>query len=432
MSSLRRDSTLPAIDKPEPAGRAGSGDARPGDARPGDARLGRRPSHGPRRPLSLGLAACCAVLLASTELAHAQQHYRLQNEQWRAQSPVDPDSPEGQLLAIRRAIADDQPGRAEALASEWIDAYPNHPKLVEAYLLRGDARIAQGDYYKSLFDYEFLIRTYPASEQYMTALEREYEIARRFAGLDGPAVKRKLWGLRIVSAKGEAEEIFIRIQERAPGSPIGEKASIALGDHYFKEAEMGLAAEAYDLFLTNYPRSRFRERAMLRLIQSNLARFKGPNFDPTGLIEAQQRLRSFREQFPAAADRIGADALLVRINESLARKAFEIARWYDRRDETFSAAYLYQRVIHDFPQTAAGNAAKQRLSDFDARWREAAAAAIERTSGSPIPPLDAGREAGSDTAQPRESPRRRRSPERDPSQDQILGGPEVERMEVER
>ncbi len=299
-----------------------------------------------------------AVLpLITANPLHAQTEYRLQNDQWQAQVVHDPASPLGQLQAMRRALAEDRPGEAQRLADRWIDDNPNHPQLPQAHLLRGDAYSAQRDYYQALFDYEVVLRQFPGSEEFNLALEREFEVARLFS----MGVRRKLLGLRILTSYGEAEEIFIRIQERAPGSAIGEKASLELGEHYVRQGDMNNAATAFDMFLLNYPRSQRREFAMLRLIQANLAAFKGPNFDATGLLEAATRLRMYQNEFPAAAEKLGAQGLLTRIEESLARKDFLAAQWYEVRDKPVSAAAGYRRVMRDYPRTGAAQQALAAL-----------------------------------------------------------------------
>ena len=127
---------------------------------------------------------------------------------------------------------------------------------------------------------------------------------------------------------------------------------------------MTSAAEAYDLFLTNYPESRYTERAILRQVFSSLATFKGPMFDPTGLIEASQRIKTFRNQFPAAAQRVGTRALLVRVEQSLGMKMLFTGQWYEKRNNPVSAVYLYRRVVRDFPRTAAAQSAIKRLAEL--------------------------------------------------------------------
>jgi outer membrane assembly lipoprotein YfiO len=299
-----------------------------------------------------------AFLLFTVTFAAAQEKYELKREKGfeKVQEP-DPGTPEGKLQVVRRLIADGKPGEASKKAKKWIKEYPNHPLLAQAYLLRGDARAADEDYYKALFDYEYVVRGYPGSEEFNAALERELTIAEAF----GRGARRKLWGMQILSAAGEGEELYIRIQERAPGSKIAERAGIELADFYYRRAEMQLAAEAYDLFLKNYPSSQWREHAMKRQILANLATFKGPRFDATGLIEAQRRLEDYRSDFPAAAEQIGAEALLTRVDETLATRTYLVAEWYEGRDKPVAAAVMYKRVLRDHGGSVAAQRALARL-----------------------------------------------------------------------
>lgn len=304
-----------------------------------------------------GLCLLAAALVLPAAAASAQEVFRLDDQGWEQVASPEPGTPEAELLTIRKHLAEDDFSRARKLADRWIETHPNHPRLPEAYVLRGDAKTGARDYYKALFDYEYVARSFPASEQFMVALQREFEIARLFAG----GVKRKFFGMPLIPAQGEAEELFIRIQERVPGSDLGERASLALANFYFEDSSMNLAAEAYQLFLENYPRSASREWAMLRLIQASLATFQGPRFDPTGLLDAQQRLEQYQAEYPAVADRIGAAALQTRIRESLAMKMLTSADWYRLRGETVSELYTLRRLVREFPQTAAAREAVERI-----------------------------------------------------------------------
>ena len=310
----------------------------------------------------LGVLVLLTGFLISPAAVYAQQRYDLEDGQWVAKAAADPSSPEGQLDAIRKLVAQDEGKKAKHAADDWIETHENHALMPEALLTRGDANVARKHFFKSLYDYERVIREYPGSEQFHTAMQREFEVAKLFMA----GVKRRLWGMRILPASAEAEELLVRIQERGPGSELGELASITLADYYFDKPQMDSAADAYDLFLINDPRSERREWAMIRLIQANLARFKGPRFDATGLIDAGQRLKSYRVQYPASAERLGVDALLIRIDESLAMRDMVAADWHVQRKQPLSAIYLYQRVIQDYPQTAAAQDALKALHKLGA------------------------------------------------------------------
>lgn len=338
------------------------------------------------------LILCAATLL--TTAASAQTTYELNERgEFVPVAEPDPSTPEGQLKLIRRELVEGSASRAEDMADDWLEDHAGHPLEPEAYLIRGDARLARGRQYIALADYELIIGLYPGTEQYLTAVEREYEIAKLY--ING-LYRRWIFGLRILPADDIGVELLIRVQERLPGSDLGEKASIGIGDYYFGKGDMDLATEAYDLFLINYPESRQREWAILRLIQASLARFKGPEFDPTGLTEAAQRLKQYQREFPAAAERVGADALLVRITESLASKDLETADWHDDRGLDYSAIVLYRRLIIDYPQTQAARAALARLEELDAPLVDPRDPAFRDAAGQrpTVPPIEAQIEGG--------------------------------------
>jgi tetratricopeptide (TPR) repeat protein len=236
---------------------------------------------------------------------------------------------------------------------EWIEVneFSKSPLLPEAYLRRGDARVALGREDKALYDYEQVIKDFPGTEQFVISLERELEIGLRY--LNG--LRRRLWGtFRIEDATSIGEELLLRVQERLPGSRLAERAAIELADYYYRERELRLAADAYDIFVINYPRSEYQQKAMQRRVFANIARFKGPKYDAGGLLEAQILIRDFAQRYPAQAEETGMnDALVARLDESAAAQMLETARWYFKRKDPTSARVLLTRLVRKHPQTIA-------------------------------------------------------------------------------
>lgn len=300
------------------------------------------------------VAAFCwlALVVVGGPEVHAQsREYILSpdDDRWIVGEAPDPLSPEGQLLEIRRALRDSQYERAENLATAWLDRHPLHPLRPHALLARGDAKLARGDEYKALFDYEAIATLHPGSDVFVIALERELDIARMYAN----GMRRRLWGMRILRAHDEAQELLIRIQERLPGSQLAEEAGMELGDFYFRTREMRLAAEAYALFIENYPRSPRITRARERLIASHLASYRGPEHDSAGLGEARAQIRTLQRVDPVSAQEFGSDALLLRIDESHALQLLTQARWYLRANDVISAELSIRRTVRRYPRTIA-------------------------------------------------------------------------------
>jgi len=306
--------------------------------------------------LLIPVAIATFVLVAAT--AGGQEKYELaENDEWEVVASPEPGTPQGQLAMARKALAGDEYRRAENLAASWIKRHPRDPLVPEAYLIKGDALCGQGNYYKALFDYEFVARGYPASETFITVVERELDVGVLYAR----GMKRKLLGMRIINADEVAEELLIRVQERMPGSQLAERAAIELADHYFRKREMRLAVDMYSIFLENHPDSDQVSKARRRLIYSELATFKGPEFDASGLHEARARLEELIALEPAAAERVGADALLTRIDESDAQKLLRTARWYLTTGDPVAAELTIRRLVTRYPRTVAAAGAMRLM-----------------------------------------------------------------------
>jgi outer membrane protein assembly factor BamD (BamD/ComL family) len=116
---------------------------------------------------------------------------------------------------------------------------------------------------------------------------------------------------------------------------------------------MGLAADAYAIFIDRYPRSTEIPFARRRLIYSNIATFKGPQFDIVGLLEAKAELQQLASRRPAEAERIGAGALIQRIEESESNKMLTTAMWYFNEGDPIAAEYTIRKLVQRFPRSAA-------------------------------------------------------------------------------
>lgn len=314
------------------------------------------------------VSICVVLCLWScipTPCAHAQVDFKLSSDdRWVAPEDADPNSPGSQLHQAQMALVRGDAARAYNLAAGWLDRHPANPLRAHALLLKADAMLAQGDEYKALYDYEELIRNYPGSDVFVTALQREFQIAKAYAN----GLRRKFFNtFRWLNADEEAQEILIRVQERLPGSQLAEQAGMELADFYFRKRDLQLASDAYDLFVQNYPRSKQVEKARLRLIYTLLAAYKGPLYDARGLFEASARLKELQALDPVTAQRVGADALIVRIYESEASKLLSEAAWYDRQDDPISAELYIRRLVEKYPKSIAALLALREIPQLYAK-----------------------------------------------------------------
>ncbi len=315
----------------------------------------------PRRALSI----TALVLLAPHTLAQptgSQPTYELDDSgAWVQTASPDAGTDASALAEARRLIVEGNTSEAINIIDTWLSTHGRaiSPYVPEALLLRGDARVAADDEYGALVDYE-AVTMYPESPHFVTALEREFEIALRY--LNG--LRRKFLGVRIEDARPTGEELMVRIQERLPGSRLAEQAAIELADYWYRRRDMPMASEMYEIFTRNFPNSAFRRWAMQRRIYASLTRYKGPRHDTTGLEDAQLLIDEFRDQYPQDAESAGInDALLTRVDESLGEKMLETARWYLKTKDDASARFTLRRLVRDHPRTAAAVEALRIMED---------------------------------------------------------------------
>jgi outer membrane protein assembly factor BamD (BamD/ComL family) len=310
------------------------------------------------RPTTTTILAIAALALAPRAALAQPSEFELDDSGTFAQtSAPEPGSDAWVMAEAQRLIAEDNPGKASSILKEWIDEHKRqrNDTLPQAYYLRGIARTENGDEYKALFDFETVIRDYAETPYYQLAIEREYDTAMRYLN-DG--LKRKVFGLRIESGRPTGVEILIRVQERLPGSALAERAALDLANYYYQRRDLKLAAQMYEIFRTNFPESDQTRFAMLREIECNIARFKGPRYDGSGLLDAKLLIEEYRERFPAESIRAGiTEGLEAWIDESAAQQALDTARWYLKTDDPTSAKFILARLIRRHPATLAADEA---------------------------------------------------------------------------
>lgn len=316
------------------------------------------PEHGDGSLTQRSVAVFALALAACLNPALAQPDLTLDPSQgWMANAPDGARPADGQLMDRCRALlAEGNAKEARSILSDWLDEneFSTSPFLAEAYLLRGDARVATNSEWWALYDYEAVIKQFPASVEFPKAVEREFDIGKRYlAGL-----KTKIFWMRLEDATSLGAELLVRVQERLPGSRIAEEACLFLADHYYQVRDLTQASEMYDVFLRNFPTSEHRQRAMQRRAYASIGQFKGPSYDASGLVEARSLIKSFADQYPAEAERAGmSDALSARLDESIASQKLEKARWYIRQGDEVSARFTLNRLRRSHPRTVAASIA---------------------------------------------------------------------------
>jgi outer membrane protein assembly factor BamD (BamD/ComL family) len=279
--------------------------------------------------------------------------------------PTTQRGPEPALDRIERLIDQRQWKTAKTQAIDWVLAHKDSPSRDRGLYLIAQALYGYGDRVKAFYYCDELLDEYPDSDLFTPALELQYKIADQY--LDG--YKRRWLGVPFFYAKEEAIEMLYRIRNRAPGSPLAEKALLRTADHYRFDGQFDFAADAYAFYATRYPRSPMTPRARLWGAYCSLAQFRGIRFDPTPVIDAREQLRSLAAAYPDLAKEENIDGILKRIDAVFAKKLYTTATYYRRVREDGAAAYTYKYLIKAYPTARESEQAQMWLKELP-QWAQ--------------------------------------------------------------
>ncbi len=197
-----------------------------------------------------------AALLSASGLALAQTtmpSWELKDGgRWQqVAGPATQPVSDATLDRVEEMIQNKQAEAAKRIVVAWLRTHKESPVRDRGIYLLGQANFGYGDRIMSFYNFDELMDKYPESRYYYSALQRQYDIADQF--LRG--WKDSFLGMKILERKEEATEMLYRIQQRAPGSPLAEKALLRVADHYYSTGEYEIAADAYASYVRGYPRS---------------------------------------------------------------------------------------------------------------------------------------------------------------------------------
>lgn len=281
---------------------------------------------------------------------------------WVRQAAAAEGTPAGEVSLIRRKIDRKKYRSAVKSVKKFLKRYPSSPLAEEVTGLAGEAELARGRYWQAYEWYERQLVEFPAGEYFEQALEKEIQIAEAFLA----GRKRIALGIFRLSAKQDGIDILQGIADHAPASPQAESALLTVGRYYCDEGKWRLAADAYEQFLTLMPRSPRAPQAELALAEALLRSYRGPSWDETPLIEAQQRYKAFAAKYPARAKRAQVGRILKEeIRSARAEKQYETGRFYVRTRKAEAAAHYFRLVIEKYSDTEWATRARAELAKIN-------------------------------------------------------------------
>lgn len=151
-----------------------------------------------------------------------------------------------------------------------------------------------------------------------------------------------------------ANRLFEQIAPKYVGKPQGERVMFFLSDSYFQRKDFNMAGYQFERFIKSYPKSDKVPEAAFLGAKSYYELSPAYSLDQTDTDKALVKLQGFINQYPESEYFDEANAMAKELTTKKERKAFEIAKQFNKLGEfnyelLKSAVAAVDNFVSDFP-----------------------------------------------------------------------------------
>ncbi|HLA64869.1 MAG TPA: outer membrane protein assembly factor BamD [Rhodothermales bacterium] len=146
-----------------------------------------------------------------------------------------------------------------------------------------------------------------------------------------------------------ATEHFRAALDFGRGTPVARDAQLQLARAHNENREYLLAGQEFTRFIELYPDDARVQDTEYERLMSYYRLSPSYELDPTDTERAIQYIQLFLVRYPDGPHATEAQTMMEELREKLARKRYEAARLYERREMFEAAVMTYRSVLADFP-----------------------------------------------------------------------------------
>lgn len=247
---------------------------------------------------------------------------------------------------------------ARSAYKRLLTSFPLSQQTSEARIRLAGLFEKQGRYEEAFETFDELVQKNPESKEFNPALEAMFNIAKRY--MDGE--KRRLFGVKMFASNQRAEEMFETILKRAPYSRSSAQVMLFRGMMMERQGKDAEALAAYQQIIERFPSDSVADEAQYQMGYIKLRSVKYGSYDHTDRVRAQESFEDFVNRAPQNGRIPQARENLQIIEQTAAKAALDVAKFYDKTQKTKAAVISYQDVIRDHPSSKEAEFAKKRIA----------------------------------------------------------------------
>ncbi|MBI3318459.1 MAG: outer membrane protein assembly factor BamD [Candidatus Omnitrophica bacterium] len=299
--------------------------------------------------------------------AHAVWIWTPQSRRWVNPKYAAKDTPRAQMDWAIGFFESGDYARASKEFVRLVRATPRSEIAPEAQYLAGVSYEMLDRLGEAFAAYKKLVETYPFSARFKDAIEREFFIGEAFFS----GKKMKLIGpLKLPASLDKAVEIYQHVVGQAPYGDYGARSQFRLGEAFRKQQRFEEASRAFQRVTTEYPASPLAEQAKFNVAFCSYRLSLKPSYDQSATDEAIHWFETFIATHPESDLVPEARESLKQLKEFKAQGLLEVASFYEKQRKHQSAAFYYQQVADQYPDSASAAQAVERLQALESSGKD--------------------------------------------------------------
>jgi outer membrane protein assembly factor BamD len=241
-----------------------------------------------------------------------------------------------------------------------VKTWPLSPNAAEAQYHYAKCLLEFGEPIKAFKEFQNTIENYPDTPYFNDILQNQYEIGNLF--LSGERLR--VWSIPTFPSMDKTVEIYETVIKNGPYSDIAPLAQMKIGFAREKQKNYKSAIEAYENLIRKYPNSDLVDDAQFQIGFAYMAASTAADYDQTATRRAITAFQDYLTRYPKSEKIEQAQANIDRLRTEQARGLFNIARYYDWKNESTSAMIYYNEVIQKYPESDLARRAKERVEQL--------------------------------------------------------------------
>ena len=270
-----------------------------------------------------------------------------------------------QLELAQKAFDDKDYKLAARAAHRTVRMWPLSDYAPQAQYLVGRCYEEEGQDQKAFKHYQQLLEKYPRIDKYDEVLQRQFGIANRF--LNGQW--GKLWGyVPFPQTLDKTAEMYEKVVKNGPYSDVGPQAQMNVGAAREQQKDYPEAVKAYERAADRYADR--KDVASDALFKAGLAYQKEArtaDYDQTVASKAIATFSDFSTLHPNDKRVAEAGQRIESLRTEQARGAYEIAKFYEKRNKWEAAKIYYNDALNKDPSSVYAEIARMRIESLNRR-----------------------------------------------------------------